>query len=440
MDRRERNHRLLFAHACAVAICALVTGSLIAEQARPQVQALVDQLSDDSWQTRQEAQQQLVEIGEAARPLLLSVYQGSDDAEARARAEAALNQLEENRTSGTSFITIHLKNASPEQAFSELARQAHTHLPPTPGDLWTSRPWNAADIDIDRRPFWEALREICGTFGVSPQNRGSDASDLTIVAGSGGGRLGGDSPSVVSGPFLITASYINRSHYVDLNQPGNVRRNCNVQLLVAPEPKLKVLAGPYSAAIDEAVDEKGQSLRGPSTTHDGMQMGNQGVWSLSAALVPPARAGQKIAKLRGSGRFLVQARSESVEIANVLSAQDVTKTVGGKQFTLKKVQKSGDVFLVKLKIYRTGWDQREWLYTHPQENFALLDGEGRRLTRITAGPSAGVGDELDVSLQFQQQNWHGGEDAGEPAKLVWDVPVEVREVTVPFEFTDLPLP
>ena len=28
----------------------------------------------------------------------------------------------------------------------------------------------------------------------------------------------------------------------------------------------------------------------------------------------------------------------------------------------------------------------------------------------------------------------------EPAKLVWDAPVETRDVTVPFTFVDLPMP
>jgi hypothetical protein len=45
-----------------------------------------------------------------------------------------------------------------------------------------------------------------------------------------------------------------------------------------------------------------------------------------------------------------------------------------------------------------------------------------------------------MTLHFQRRTWRDGEDLGEPAKLVWDVPVESQTVTVPFEFKDLPLP
>ena len=47
---------------------------------------------------------------------------------------------------------------------------------------------------------------------------------------------------------------------------------------------------------------------------------------------------------------------------------------------------------------------------------------------------------MDVDIQFQRQNWNGTENAGEPVKLLWEVPVETKEIAVPFEFTDLPLP
>jgi len=60
--------------------------------------------------------------------------------------------------------------------------------------------------------------------------------------------------------------------------------------------------------------------------------------------------------------------------------------------------------------------------------------------RLGNGSSGGGPDQMDIDIQFQRQNWNGTENAGEPVKLLWEVPVETKEISVPFEFTDLPLP
>src|SRR5262249_49520322 len=148
-----------------------------------------------------------------------------------------------------------------------------------------------------------AMKEICNKIGVSPQNNGMER-DVVIMDRNAGGRIWGEAPYVTSGPFLVVANYINRSNYVDLNQPKNVRRNCNVQLTIYAEPKMRVLQGSYNARIDEAIDDKGNSLVVPGAAGDNqMQAGGSWVWSLSANLMPQPNTGDHIAKLRGSGRF-----------------------------------------------------------------------------------------------------------------------------------------
>jgi hypothetical protein len=69
----------------------------------------------------------------------------------------------------------------------------------------------------------------------------------------------------------------------------------------------------------------------------------------------------------------------------------------------------------------------------------MVDDRNVPLMKIQNGGGGG-GDSMEINLQFQKQNWNGGQSAGDPVKLVWEVPVETREVVVPFEFVDLPLP
>jgi len=403
------------------------------------IEGFIRELSADDWQTRQKAQDALVQYGLDIRPRLSIVLRETRDEEARTRIEAALRQIEENRTTGASLITLHMKAAKPGQVFAEISRQASAQLRPSPVNLWESKSFPAIDIDIDRQPFWQAIGEICNKFGVAPQN--NMAMEMVIGDRNAGPKLWGEAPSVISGPFLVVCGYINRSHSIDLNQAKNVRRSCTVQFMIYPEPKMRVLQGTHSVRIEEAVDEKGNSLAIPGLPPDMGFNTNTWPWNMSASLMPQGNTGQKIARLRGSGRFIIQTRSEQAEIGEVQNARGVTKIVAGKRFMLKEVRKQGNQYVAMITLYRAGWSPNEWNYMmYPQQTFRMVDARGVPLMRLGNGSSGGGPDQMDIDIQFQRQNWNGTENAGEPVKLFWEVPVETKEINVPFEFTDLPLP
>ncbi len=140
---------------------------------------------------------------------------------------------------GASMITLHLKNASPGQVLGEICRQANAQIRLNPPNLWSTHEWPAADIDIEDQPFWTAMKTLCKTWNLSPQNNGMDRE---MVIGEGACTMFGKWSSV-SGPFLVSATYIHTNNSRDLNQPANVTRNCNVQIMVCPEPKMRVLQG-----------------------------------------------------------------------------------------------------------------------------------------------------------------------------------------------------
>jgi hypothetical protein len=403
------------------------------------IEQLISELAADTWQTRQKAQDSLVQYGIDVRPRLDVVLRQTKDEEVRTRVEAALRQIEENRTTGASLITLQMKGAAPREIFAEISRQASAELRPTPVNLWESKPWPKLDLDIERQPFWNVLHEVCGKLGVAPQN--NMAMEMVIGDRTAGPRLWGEAPSAVSGPFLVVCSSINRSHSVDLNQAKNVRRSCSVHFMIYPEPKMRVLQGTHTARIEEAVDENGTSLAMPGLPPDMGFNVNHWPWNMSAALMPQPSTGQKIARLRGSGRFLIQTRSETAEVTEVLSAREATRSVAGKRFKLKEIRRQGHQYIAMLTLYRAGWAPHEWNYMmYPQQTFRMLDANGVPLMRLGNGTSGAGPDQMDVDIQFQRQNWNGTENAGEPVKLVWEVPVETKEVTVPFEFKDLPLP
>ncbi|MCY2951878.1 MAG: hypothetical protein NTU53_07855 [Planctomycetota bacterium] len=419
----------------------LVFGGEATTRPSEEAERLIGELSSDSWQVRQKAQEGLVQLGPEVGVRLRAVLRGTNDEEVRARVEAVLRQLEEMASTGASLVTLHMRGASPREVFAEISKQANTDLRPNPADLWESRVWPGVDVDIEGQPFWVAMKEVCDKVGVGLQSNGL-AREMTVTDRNMGMRMFGQSPGAVSGAFLFTAANVNTHRAVDLNQPGNVSRVCSIQMLVFAEPKIRVLQGSYVAKIEQAVDEKGNSLVGvPRAVSESMQPPSNWFWNLSVSLQPPAGVGQRIAKLKGTVRFIVQTRAEKAEVGDVIGARNVTKVVGGKRFTLKGVRKQGELYVVQMTLYRSGWTANEWMLMYPYNVFKLVDGKGNPLLRTSnAGGGGGGGDEANVNLTFRRQNWPGAEDGGEPAKLVWEIPIESKEMVVPFEFRDLPMP
>src|SRR5688572_11469847 len=68
------------------------------------VEALIKQLGNDDWPTRMAAQNRLASLGELAEPRLKMAARDSDDAEVRARAEAALHAIADSRLDGPPLI------------------------------------------------------------------------------------------------------------------------------------------------------------------------------------------------------------------------------------------------------------------------------------------------------------------------------------------------
>jgi hypothetical protein len=400
---------------------------------------LIKQLSADTWKERQTAQEKLVGMGDDAVPVLKELVNKSEDEEIRTRAGAALRQIEENGRTGPSFVTIKVKDASPEEVFAQIARQSRCELPTMPKNLWKMGGFNAPRLtmEMERVPFWTAFKEACNQAGVYPQM--GNERQLTLHRGNSSQWNG---PTVVSGPFMIVANRVFRSNSVELATPQNVQHQFEVSLSAFAEPKIKVLQSGYEVKLEEAVDDAGNSLVPDGAFGDGISSGQQWMWSMTARLKYPDAPGKTIKRLKGSSRFVVQAKSERLDVPEVLSTKNLTKIVAGRRILLKEVKKNGDQYEVSMTIYRDALTQAQWnAVQNPGYSVKLLDKEGRALSSHGWGGGGG-GSEMSFTWNFSRNRFGAaGEDApGEAYRLVWDIPVETREMSVSFEFKDLPLP
>ena len=418
-----------FSIAAAVTCCAM-TLSILAQGQSAQIDTWSAQLTSDDWKTRQKAMEKLIELGEDALPVLQKLQNTSPDHEIRTRASAAIAQILENRLVGPSPITLDLQNAPAEQVFAELGRQAHTTVraPKSLGPL---------SLKVDHRPFWEVVETLCLEHNLELNG--------TEFAQNGSDWL--QKPTVLAGPLLIRADRLTRTATVLLRPPGQIDEEFNISLTVYAEPKLRVLDFSSSVKLDEVNDELGHSLippeesnveaygnvRSPSTIH----------WEIGATLHHPKGTGTKIVKFRGQTKLLVQMRAAVLETP-LAGARNLSKTVEGVRVTVKEA----DTTHATLLVYRDGRTDAEW-YTLRMQLYAgaarLVTEGGQVVARHQNAIDAEEtqdGQRMDVRLKFSPEEEFKGKrrPVSEALKLVWEFPSQVRELSVPFELAELPIP
>ena len=416
------------------------------------IQALIDQLAADEWRAREDAQEQLTALGADVIPRLQRVVAESSSEEARQRAGAAINRIRERQVTGSSLITLHMKNVSPREVFAEISRQSGSNLQPLPPELWDTRPWPKVSFDFDNQPFWIVMRAIAEQTGMELKPWNNDG--LHLIQGAPAAAANGR--WTVTGPFLITLHRASRKQEIDYAAADAVSSDFVLTFTAMAEPKLRVLRASYLAKLDEATDDRGNSLlpTDDNDEHDrrrGLELaytGNHaGQWSFTARLASAKNMGTRLAVLRGSAMVQLQTRSQTLEVPNILSATNVTGSAGGMSLTVREVKKTGDRYELNVIVAReagrpeTGADALDWQRIQQSlTELTLVDEQGRTLERGSFS-SGGTDQSTEVTMSFSATEANTARNrTGEPSKLVWRVATEVKDVLVPFEFKDVPLP
>jgi len=428
---------------------------------------LIRRLSSDSWKERRAAQARLVQLAEQARPqleALLNPQPGTPtlDDETRNRVADALRQIDEDARTGASLITIHAHDSEPLEVFADIAKQAKAPLEPAQPELWRAggSPTGRMTFNVDRQPFWSVLRELNQKYNVELVQWGEE---LRLTTG-GGGTFPMRGPGVVSGPFLIVASRVFRSQAIDLAQPAEnaqqpaTEREFNVQLTALPEPKLRVRKSDAMAHLTEAVDDHGNSLIPDHAPEDeaGFTTGPAGTWAFTARLQDAAQnPGHKIARLKGTVTTVLLTQFKTIELSDVLTMQNVEREQGVSKLLLKGLKKdeqnasiyhlTATVTLPTLAGNETGeeWERLESMFNSGAD-VRLVDARGKAYGVQSRSVGGGQNNTMDVTIDFTRDAPQAGEGEanklGDPARLVLNIPTESKEVPVPFEFRDLPIP
>jgi hypothetical protein len=241
-----------------------------------------------------------------------------------------------------------------------------------------------------------------------------------------------------SGAFLVSADAI------------GYRSRLTLELAVYAEPKVTVARfGDFK--LDRAEDDQGKPLLPLTTRRPGGRpwfgRGGFGRFSDSGPrriVLPyklPADEVTKIARFQGSISVLAQAGTRAWEIADPLTLTPQTEIVGTLPVTLQRfaVKASGKGYELQGLIAQDVVDtaDRDQVLESIRSKLRVTDADGRPLklgdldTHRTAEGTA-------ITAEFLMPDPQAGE-IGPPAKLVWEIPAELRKVVIPFDFKDIPV-
>jgi hypothetical protein len=333
-------------------------------------------------------------------------------------------------------VTLKFDNAPQKAVVEELAKQANVTL--TPDKPWERMGGGAITVDLKDKPFWAALREVCGKASLSLVYSHDDPKLIILKRDN---QDWTKFPHVDSGPFVVNLLSIERRSFVNMNKPKDLTRAYTVRYVVYCEPRFRLLQGSLSAKVEEATDDAGNSLVPKTAAAADAKMNFATSWAfpIDAQLDYPKEGATKIAELRASAKFVVQTKSEVIELADPLTSKDVTKVVGGRKVTIREVRRGPEEYEARVTFGRGEVPANQWEQTvFPGNALRLIDAAGKANVAHGFG-MGGKADESTYIFKFEKEP-PGGSRIGKPVKLTWEVPTQTREVPVTFEFSDLPLP
>lgn len=349
---------------------------------------------------------------------------------------------------GPTLVTLHLKDATTQAVLDALSKQSGVPLrllfidEAIPAPKYT--------IDIEKQPFWTALVEVCRQLQLVPQLAG-DRIFQDLLPGNPDDNLGAVIP--VHPMITLTAREMRHEHTFSLKADKGVFQTpqevhaiyFNGWALV--DPKIRVAPNTtINVDITEAIDDKGQEL--PHEQGGASFVQSPVLWDLQINLGGRGDAGKKLARLKGIIKAFVVAKSERWELNDLANAGPVTKTIktaqGNETYRLVDLAQDGKQYEVTLGITRPAQaaptpdeDVNIQQLRNARQDLGsltrLLDAQGRDIPYLSSKVEGEA-----VTLIFGRQE--GENAAGAPTRLVFDIPLEFRELQIPFEFKDVPLP
>jgi hypothetical protein len=227
-------------------------------------------------------------------------------------------------------------------------------------------------------------------------------------------------------------------------------------LVVQPEPKLRVLRSD-APRVDIAEDDAGNSLAPPiSADRPGLRTPNLTVsrsnasWqtSLNLQYPPSEHVGKVIRTLRASVGVTLQTRSDTVELDDLTNARNVEMTVGKMHCTVNSFDRnpSADLYELNVTVPKSATPTMDEARQNITNSYIQVQSSDGRSLSCRGVDFSTTEAGLTATVRFYRDRQGRRALEREPAstsptlKLVWEMPTDSRQLDVPFEFHDLPIP
>jgi hypothetical protein len=325
------------------------------------------------------------------------------------------------------LVSLNLKAATPQEAFAALSKASEVRINLLGGSAKPSG--KPISVVYKNQPFWTVLMDLAQKSGYVLTMKHSSSGSLILEPGSQALR----SSDVIHGPFLLRLMRVEQRRQAPLgDQPANLSLSIGARL--AWEPTMKPLGLCSVPVVSEAIDDRGQSLMMHYGEIPFSSVGQTWQHSESMALRCPVHPGRRIARLKGYVRVLAKGPKDYVlESSDPLNAKAQRVTVDGIAVEFKSLEKSGSQYKANFVAHGHYQDPRIQ-YRFTTDGIRLFDDKGGEM-KASGGTTGSQIDTYLFSAFFTAPR-----SGRRPGKLVLTVPTDVKEVRIPFDFKDLPLP
>jgi hypothetical protein len=340
-------------------------------------------------------------------------------------------------------ITIKMESVHPRDVLAEFSKQTGVPVQVWPKEFWDQNhgrngPPTSITVDIENKPFWDAMQEICSQSNLYPQNMGNREGVTLQWRGGASQDLFGKRPTSESENGIVVASSIQRTHTINFDSDNpQVDKRCGVNLEAYIDPRLRMQRYQGLPSIEKAEDDNGNSLI-PSDQPSQSMNGVNCSWQINGIFIPldydPEKS-HKLSDLKGSIHISAAGAVEKLEIDDFDKAQGSEHELAGRKIVIDEIKNGPKSFSMKMTIHREDMTNDEWnmMFQSIVSSLRLEMSDGNS-TSLGGG---GGGSDKQVTYTMST-NW--SDENLKPQKLVWEIPTNFHDVEIPFEFNDLTLP
>jgi hypothetical protein len=413
---------------------------LLAIQPIPPLESALADLRSDDWSAREAAQAKLVELAFESDPTsvvnaMKERLAQTADPEEITRLEAALASIDEQRLLRPTRITLDLQQVTPADLVNALNAQSQGDLvlPEYPGTPLE----RLFDFRVVNATYWETLAELERITNLGVVINGN----IWTLQVGGNRQFAGIKHE--RGPFLFS---VNSIHYTRIRQIGLGTSNENfiVQATLRGEPKVHMANGQTRVTLERAVDDLGQSLlREGSATSSFVQ--NAGFANLQFQLRYPKNPGQEIVELAGRVHVNIASRVQQIAIPDLSNFDPIEVDiengtlrieVAPENLNIPELQRGENTHIVRFTVRGSVQATARQRVLEAIQSARVLDAKSRPVHQRNMNTRAGNANTLEIHVAYRPPQ----QADATPLSFNLDIPSDFREIEVPFNITNIPMP